>query len=95
MKAVLMSPFSCVCWITWATASFVPLDEAVWQALCQLLRKPEVIPQLHQTWAEAKQQNISSLAAQQSQLLQRRQWIERQDQRLLDAYQAEAINLVT
>ncbi len=69
------------------------LDGVVWQALSQLLHKPEVIPQLHQTWAEAKQQNISSLEAQQSQLLQRRQRIERQDQRLLDAYQAEAINL--
>src|SRR5262249_12468761 len=69
------------------------LDDVVWQALSQLLHKPEVIPQLHQTWAEAKQQNLSSLDAQQSQLLQRRLRIERQDQRLLDAYQAEAINL--
>jgi len=68
-------------------------DDVVWQALSELLHKPEVIPQLHQTWAEAKQQNISSLEAQQSQLLQRQQRIERQDQRLLDAYQAEAINL--
>src|SRR5262245_56418181 len=69
------------------------LDDVVWQALSQLLHKPEVIPQLHQTWAEAKQQNLSSLDARQSQLLQRRQRIERQDQRLLDAYQAETINL--
>jgi site-specific DNA recombinase len=69
------------------------LDDVVWQALSQLLHKPEVIPQLHQTWAEAKQQNLSSLDAQQSQLLQRRQRIGRQDQRLLDAYQAETINL--
>ncbi len=69
------------------------LDSIVWQSLSELLHNPEVIPQLHQTWADAKQQNISSLAAQQSQLLQRRQRIERQDQRLLDAYQAEAINL--
>jgi len=69
------------------------LDGIVWQSLSELLHNPEVIPQLHQTWADAKQQNISSLAAQQSQLLQRRQRIERQDQRLLDAYQAEAINL--
>jgi site-specific DNA recombinase len=69
------------------------LDDVVWQALSQLLHKPEAIPQLHQTWAEAKQQNLSSLEAQQSQLLQRRQRIERQDRRLLDAYQAETINL--
>ena len=69
------------------------LDEVVWQALCQLLHHPHVIPQLHQTWAEAKQQNLSALEAQQSQLFQRRQRIERQDQRLLDAYQAEVINL--
>jgi len=40
------------------------LDDVVWQALSQLLHKPEVIPQLHQTWAEAKQQNLSSLDAQ-------------------------------
>lgn len=69
------------------------LDEAVWQALAQLLHKPEVIPQLHTTWAETKRQNISAIDAQQSQLLGRRQKIERQDQRLLDAYQAEIINL--
>ena len=69
------------------------LDETVWQALCHLLREPELIPQVHQTWAEAKQENISTLEAQQGQLLQRRQRIERQDQRLLDAYQIEAINL--
>jgi site-specific DNA recombinase len=69
------------------------LDEVVWQALCQLLRNPTMIPQLHQTWAEAKRQDLSALEAQQAQLLQRRQRIERQDQRLLDAYQAEIINL--
>jgi site-specific DNA recombinase len=69
------------------------LDGVVWQELSQLLHQPEVLPQLHLTWAEAKQQNLSSLEAQQSQLLQRRQRIERQDQRLLDAYQSEAINL--
>jgi hypothetical protein len=69
------------------------LDEVAWQSLSQLLCKPEVIPQLHQAWAEAKQQSISSLEAQQLQLLQRKQRIERQDQRLLDAYQIEAINL--
>jgi site-specific DNA recombinase len=69
------------------------LDETVWQALTQLLRKPDVIPQLHTTWAEAKQQNIAAYEAQQSQLLQRRQRVERQDERLLDAYQAEIINL--
>jgi hypothetical protein len=65
----------------------------VWQALEQLLRNPSVIPQLHQTWAAAKQQPLSGLEAQQAQLLQRRQRLERQDQRLLDAYQAEIITL--
>ena len=69
------------------------LDAVVWQALEQLLRNPSVIPQLHQTWAAAKRQTLSGLEAQQGQLLQRRQRIERQDQRLLDAYQAEIITL--
>ncbi len=69
------------------------LDQVVWQALCELLRHPQVIPQLHQSWATAKQQSLSSLSAQQEQLLRRQQRLERQDQRLLDAYQAEAINL--
>ena len=68
-------------------------DKAQQQALDQLLHRPSVIPQLHQTWAEAKQHNLSGLEAQQAQLIQRRQRIERQDQRLLDAYQAEIINL--
>src|SRR5262249_30197441 len=69
------------------------LDETVWQALTQFLHKPEVIPQRHATWAEAKQQNSSAIEPQQAQWLGRRQKIERQNQRLLDAFQAEVINL--
>jgi site-specific DNA recombinase len=69
------------------------LDAVVWYALCQLLHNPRLIPQLHQTWAEAKQHTLSGLEAQQAQLVQRRQRMERQDQRLLDAYQAEIIHL--
>ena len=69
------------------------LDPLVWHALEHLLHQPSVIPQLHQTWVEAKQHTLAGLAAQQAQLLQRRQRIERQDQRLLDAYQAEILNL--
>jgi site-specific DNA recombinase len=69
------------------------LDTVVWQALSHLLQTPTVIPRLHQTWAQAKQQHCSALAAQQAQLLQRRQRLERQSQRLVDAYQAEIISL--
>ena len=69
------------------------LDPVVWDALCHLLRTPALIPHLHQAWAQAKQQKISALAAQQAQLLQRRQRLERQSQRLLDADQAEIISL--
>src|SRR5215831_6710020 len=69
------------------------LDEGVWQALGQWLCHPSVIPPRHQTWAEAKQQTLSALEAQQAQLFQRRQRIARQDQHLLNADQAEIINL--
>jgi site-specific DNA recombinase len=69
------------------------LDSVVWESLCQLLRTPSVIPMLHQSWAQAKQHTLTALTAQQTQLLQRRQRLERQSQRLLDAYQAEAITL--
>jgi site-specific DNA recombinase len=69
------------------------LDALVWDALEQLLHQPSVIPQLHQTWVEAKQPTLSGLEAHQAQLLQRRQRIERQEQRLLDAYQAEILHL--
>jgi site-specific DNA recombinase len=69
------------------------LDLVVWQALEQLLQNPRVIPHLHQTWVEAKQHDLSGLEAQHAQLVQRRQRLERQDQRLLDAYQAEIITL--
>jgi hypothetical protein len=69
------------------------LDTVVWHALSQLLRNPRVIPHLHQTWANAKQQNLSGLEAQHAQLVQRGQRLERQEQRLLDAYQAEIITL--
>ena len=69
------------------------LDTLVWDALEHLLHQPSVIPHLHQTWAEAKQHTLAGLEAHQAQLLRRQQRIERQDQRLLDAYQAEIINL--
>ena len=69
------------------------LDAVVWQALCQLRRHPHVIPPRHQAWAEAIQQNLSALEAQLLPLLQRQQRIERQDQRVLDADQAEVLNL--
>jgi site-specific DNA recombinase len=69
------------------------LDQVVWQALCELLRNPRLIPQLHESWAKAKQHSLNSLSAQQEQLLQRQQRLERQDQRLVDAYQTEVINL--
>jgi len=69
------------------------LDTVVWQALCQLVQHPAMIPRLHQTWAEAKEHHLSALAAQQDHLRQRQQRLERQSQRLLDAYQAEIISL--
>jgi site-specific DNA recombinase len=69
------------------------LDAVVWQSLSELLRTPTVIPQLHHTWAQAKQQNLTTLTAQQEQVLQRKQRVERQVQRLLDAYQAEILTL--
>jgi site-specific DNA recombinase len=69
------------------------LETLVWHALEPLLHQPSVIPPLHQTWAEAKQHTLSGVEAHQAQLLQRRQRLERQDQRVLDAYQAEMITL--
>lgn len=69
------------------------LDTMVWEALCALLRQPTVIPKLHQTWVQAKQHTLSALAAQQTQFQQRQQRLERQSQRLLDAYQTEIIGL--
>lgn len=69
------------------------LDTVVWQSLTKLLCTPTVIPQLHHTWAQAQQQNLTTLTVQQAQVLQRKQRVERQVQRLLDAYQAEIITL--
>jgi site-specific DNA recombinase len=69
------------------------LDAVVWQSLSELLCTPTVIPQLHSTWAQAKQQNLTTLTAQHAQVRQRTQRVERQVQRLLDAYQAEVITL--
>jgi hypothetical protein len=71
------------------------LDEVVWQALCQWLRHPHVLPHLHQAWADAKPQHLSALEAPLSQRLQRQPRRERQDQRVLDAYQAEVPHLST
>ena len=69
------------------------LDTIVWDSLCELLRTPSIIPTLHQSWAQSKQHDLTALTAQQTQLQQRRHRLERQTQRLLDAYQAEIITL--
>jgi site-specific DNA recombinase len=69
------------------------LDAVVWQSLSELLRTPTVLPQLHHSWAQAKQHTLTALTAQQEHLLQRKQRVERQNERLLDAYQAAAITL--
>ena len=69
------------------------LDALVWDSLCELLRRPSVIPTLHQIWAQGKQQDLTAFSAQQTQLHHRRQRLGRQSQRLVDAYQAEAITL--
>jgi site-specific DNA recombinase len=69
------------------------LDTVVWNSLCELLRNPTLLPHLHQAWAQAKQQDVATLTAQQTQLQQRRRRLEQQSQRLLDAYQTEVITL--
>jgi site-specific DNA recombinase len=69
------------------------LDAVVWNSLSELLKNPTVLPQLHQTWTQTKQHDLTALRAQQTQLQHRRQRLERQSQRLLDAYQTEVITL--
>ena len=69
------------------------LDAVVWHALTELLQHPDVIPRLHQSWAEAHDQQASSLQAQQESLQRRQQRLERQSQRLVDAYQHDIISL--
>jgi site-specific DNA recombinase len=69
------------------------LEAVVWPAWCPLRRHPHVIPPRHQAWAEATQQHLSALEAQPSQRFQRQQRIERQDPRVLEASQAEVLNL--
>jgi site-specific DNA recombinase len=61
------------------------LDAVVWNSLCELLTTPALLPQLHHSWAQSKRHDLTTLTTQQSQLLQRRQRLERQSQRLLDA----------
>jgi site-specific DNA recombinase len=69
------------------------LDAVVWQALCQLLQEPTLLPTLHQSWAQAKQHSLSALEAQQAQIHQRQQRLAQQSQRLVDAYQTDIITL--
>jgi site-specific DNA recombinase len=56
------------------------LDAVVWNSLSELLHTPTVLPQLHQTWAQTKRHDLTALKAQQTQLQQRRQRLERQSQ---------------
>jgi site-specific DNA recombinase len=69
------------------------LDAVVWSSLSELLQTPTLLPQLHTNWAQTKQYTVTALTAQQEQLLQRKQRVARQSERLLDAYQAEIITL--
>jgi site-specific DNA recombinase len=69
------------------------LDEVVWEAVAHLLRQPERLPLLYEQWREAQQVNLSQVTAQQQHLQKRRQQVQRQDQRLVDAYQQEVISL--
>jgi site-specific DNA recombinase len=69
------------------------LDTVVWNSLCELLHTPTLLPQLHQSWAQSKQHGLTALTAQHEQLLQRKRRVERQSERLLDAYQTEIITL--
>jgi hypothetical protein len=69
------------------------LDAVVGHALTELLRHPDVIPRLHQSWAEAHDQQASSLQAQHESLRTRQQRLERQSQRLVDASQNDIISL--
>jgi site-specific DNA recombinase len=69
------------------------LDAVVWHALTELLQHPDVIPRLHQSWAEAHNQQASNLQAQHDSLQMRQQRLERQSQRLVDAYQHDIISL--
>ena len=69
------------------------LDTIVWNSLCELLTTPTLLPHLHQSWAQTKQHDLTALTAQHEQLLQRKRRVERQSERLLDAYQTEIITL--
>jgi site-specific DNA recombinase len=69
------------------------LDAVVWKSLSELLQTPTLLPQLHVSWTQTKQHMVTALTAQQEQLRQRKQRVERQSERLLDAYQAEIITL--
>ena len=69
------------------------LDAVVWNSLSELLRTPALLPHLHQSWAQTKQHDLTALTAQQEHLLQRKCRVERQSERLLDAYQTEIITL--
>lgn len=69
------------------------LDALVWDSLSELLHTPTLLPHLHQSWAQTKQQDLTTLTAHQDQLRQRKHRVERQSARLLDAYQADIITL--
>jgi hypothetical protein len=69
------------------------LAAVVWNSLSELLHNPTVLPYLHQTWTQTKPQDLTALTAQQTQLQPRRQRLERQSQRLLDAHQTEILPL--
>ena len=69
------------------------LDALVWSALSELLKKPSLIPILHQQWQESQQVDLNQVSAQQESLRARRQRVEGQIQKLVDAYQGDVITL--
>lgn len=69
------------------------LDALVWSALVDLLKNPDVITVLHQEWAKSTYSDMLQFNGQLESLTKRRERLEKQTQKLVDAYQEDAITL--
>lgn len=69
------------------------LEDLVWTELVQLLNKPKMIATMHQEWRTSKVANTQHLSAQLDSLTKRKERLEKQSQRLIDAYQEDVITL--
>jgi site-specific DNA recombinase len=69
------------------------LDEVVWESVQELIQKPQTIMKEYELWQKVKQDDGGAFTEQLQRIETQSKSLQRQEQRLIDAYQKEIITL--